>query len=297
LNISYVFPNTSEIPQRGGLDERRKLAESAECSFVEVPADMIKKGSEITATGQELCSLLTSQSIATLYKPTRNPSDKIPYILHTEPSLRRTGNLNIKKQAPLRWNDLSWVENFIKMTLDLSDFLGSAPAKIEIHPGDSRNSFSDIIKSVIQIQEDYRILFGTVPEVLLENRTGQFISDGESIAKFWQFIQENNSELTENFGIVLDIQQLSTVTKQNFLLSLHNIPLDCVKGFHIHRLHRPPKIGDGIPWKVVFDKIASTPHNIVINPEIHHNNQVAGVIGFCKEMIREKTNSPKSKDL
>lgn len=90
------------------------------------------------------------------------------------------------------------------------------------------------------------------------------------------------------FGIVLDIQQLSTVTRQNFLPSFSQIPIDCLKGFHIHRLHRPPKTGDGIPWKEIFEKIARIPNDIIINPEIHHNNQVAGVIRFCKEMMGEK---------
>jgi hypothetical protein len=111
LTISFVLPNTPEIPQRGGLDERRILAESAGCSFIEVPADMIKKSSEVTLTGQALCTFLTKKSIATLYKPTQNSSGIIPYILHTEPSLSRTDIFGIRTQAPLRWNDPLWVED------------------------------------------------------------------------------------------------------------------------------------------------------------------------------------------
>lgn len=288
MTISYVFPNTSEIPQRGGLDERWKLAESAGCSFVEVPADLIKKGSEVTATGQELCSFLTKQSIVTLYKPTQNSSGKIPYILHTEPSLRRTGNLNLRKQTPLRWNDPVWVEKFVCMILDLSDFLGTPPAKIEIHPGDHRNSFADIIHGVKTIQSGFGDTFGSAPMILLENRTGQFISDGFAISRLWEYVMQNDPELADSFGIVLDIQQLSTVTWQNFLPSFHQIHNACLKGFHIHRLHKPPRIGDGIPWSEVFTKITEIEHDIIINPEIHHNNRVADVIGFCEGMIRNK---------
>jgi hypothetical protein len=288
LSFSYVYPNTSEIPQRGGLDERQKLSESVGCSYIEVPADLIKKGSEVTATGQELCSFLTKQSIAILYKSSQNSTGKIPYILHTEPSLSRTDG-RIKKKAPLRWNNPLWVDNFVRMILDLSDFLGPPPAKIEIHPGDKRNSFPDIVLGVKVIQSEYEHAFGTIPEVLLENRTGQFISDGEEIKKFWQYIKENDPELMKRFGIVLDIQQLSTVTGQDFLPSFYEIPIDCLKGFHIHRLHKPPKISDGIPWLEVFTQIAGIEHDFIINPEIHHNNQVAGVIGFCKKMIENKT--------
>ena len=281
MTISYVFPNTADIRQRGGLDVRRNLAESAGCSFVEVPADLIKKESEVTATGQDFCTFLTKESIGKLYTPTQNASGKIPYILHTDPALN--------KQARLRWNDPVWTEKFVRMILDLSDFLGIPPAKIEIHPGDRKNSFADIAGSVKAIQAGYQDSFGCVPEILLENRTGQFISQGTQIAGLWDHIMQHNPDLADSFGIVLDIQQLFTVTREKFLLSFNKIPSACLKGFHIHRLHRPPKIGDGIPWPEVFARIASIEHDVIINPEIHHNNQVAGVIGFCEGMRR---NSP-----
>ncbi|MFA4877027.1 MAG: hypothetical protein WC586_06405 [Methanoregula sp.] len=287
MTISYVFPNTSDIPQRGGLDYRRELAKSAGCSFIEVPADLIKKGSEVTATGQELGSFLTKQSIAELYTPTQNQSGTIPYILHTDPSLSRTDNFGIKMQPPLRWNDPAWTEKFVRMILDISDFLGTPSAKIEIHPGDRRNSFADIVRGVKTIQTGYQDSFGIIPEILLENRTGQFISDGLEISGLWDYIMKTEPELAVSFGIVLDIQQLSTVTRQNFLESFNLIPPECLKGFHIHRLHQPPGIGDGIPWPEVFAKIAGIGHDVIINPEIHHNNKVAGVIGFCEGMLKD----------
>ena len=284
--FSYVYPNTSEIRQRGGLDERWKLAQAGGCSFVEVPADLIKKGSEFSATEQELGSFLTPQSIATLYKPTQKTSGNIPYILHTDPSLSRPDNFGKKYHPPLRWDNPAWVEKFVRMILDLSDFFGMPPAKIEIHPGDRRNSFADIAKSVKKIQDGYDSSFGTIPEILLENRTGQFVSDGAQIDGLWNYILQHNPELRDSFGIVLDIQQLFTVTKENFLPSFYKIPSASLKGFHIHRLHRPPKIGDGIPWPEIFTRIAGIEKDLIINPEIHHNNQVAGVIGFCEEQIR-----------
>jgi hypothetical protein len=286
LTISYVYPNTSEIPQRGGLEERWEHAKSVGCSYIEVPADLIKKGSEVTATGQELCTFLSKESIAALYKPTKNNSVNIPYILHTEPSLSRADGFGLKTQAHLKWYDQHWVTDFVRMIINISDYFGIPPAKIEIHPGDRRNSFTDIARSINSIQKEYEDTFGVIPEVLLENRTGQFISEGAGIAKLWNFILQNNPELVDRFGIVLDIQQLSTVTREAFLPSFHQIPADCLKGFHIHRLHRPPKLDDGIPWGEVFARISQIQHDIIINPEIHHNNQVTGVIGFCNEMVR-----------
>lgn len=277
MTIFYVYPNTSEIPQRGGLEYRSRLAKAAGCSFIEVPADLIKKESEVNLTGQEFCTFLTKESIGKLYTPTQDKSGIVPYILHTDPALN--------KQARLRWNDPAWTDKFVRMILDISEFLGSPPAKVEIHPGNRKNSFADIIRSVRAIQAGFRDSYGKTPEILLENRTGQFISRGSAIAGLWDYVMQNDPALAETFGIVLDVQQLSTVTRENFLSSFNEIPLSCLKGFHIHRLHRPPAVGDGIPWAEVFARIASIEHDIIINPEIHHNNQVAGVIGFCDAMM------------
>ena len=79
-------------------------------------------------------------------------------------------------------------------------------AKIEIHPGDRRNSYSDIVAVVRKLQERYGDVFGMVPEILLENRTDQFIASGADIAQFRDFVMKDDPLLLEKFGIVLDIQ-------------------------------------------------------------------------------------------
>ena len=248
---------------------------------------MIKNGSEVSATGQDLCTFLNKQSIATLYKPTKNSSTEIPYILHTEPSLGRTDGFGIRMQAPLRWHDPVWVDGFVRMILDISEFLGTPAAKIEIHPGDRRNSYADIAGSIQKIRNEYENVFNTIPEILLENRTGQFIPDGDGIAGFWEYIKTHDPDLAGHAGFVLDIQQLFTVTRKDFAVSFAKIPDDSLKGFHIHTLHRPPTIADRIPWSLVFSRIAKIRHDLIINPEIHHNNKVTEVIRFCEEMINQ----------
>ena len=277
MTISYVFPNTSENRLRGRLDDRSRRAKEAGCSFIEVPADLIKNKTEVSVTGQEFCSFLTRESIGKLYLPAENPAGILPYILHTDPALN--------KMVRLRWNDTVWTEKFVRMILDIAEYLGTPPAKVEIHPGDRENSFTDIISGVKAIQTGFQDSYGKSPEILLENRTDQFISRGPAIAKLWDYVMQNDPGLAENFGIVLDVQQLLTMTGEDFLPSFNQIPTVCLKGFHIHRLHRPPAVGDGIPWSEVFARIAGIERDIIINPEIHHNNQVAGVIGFCEGMI------------
>jgi len=285
MAISYVFPNTSEISLRGSLEERLALAGAAGCSLVEVPADMIKNATESAVTGQGLCTFLNKQSIGLLYKKSGQPSGEFRYVLHTEPSIPRRDEYGICVQAPIRWYDPGWVSSFIQMIVEISDFLTIPAEKIEIHPGDRRNSFVDIVQAMQKIQEGYDQAFGTVPEILLENRTGQIVSNGDEIAQFWAYLITQDPGLEESSGIVLDVQQLKTVTKNKFTVSFSKIPGECLKGFHIHTLHRPPKPSDSIPWSLVFQKISGLSQDIIINPEIHHNNQVAGVIGFCKERI------------
>jgi hypothetical protein len=243
----------------------------------------------VEATGQALCTFLTKAGVAALYKPTKNPAGIMPYILHTEPSLGRNDNYGITSQAQLKWYDAAWVGDFVRMVVDISDFLGAAAAKIEIHPGDRRNSFADIVQAIRKIQEGFDQAFGKIPEVLLENRTGQVVSNGEEIAKYWVYLTTKEPGLKELSGIVFNIRQFKTVTKNKFEASFSKIPDECLKGFHIHTLHRPPKATDSIPWDSVFAKIAGLLQDIVINPEIHHGNKVRDVIAFCdRPMARSR---------
>jgi len=284
--IEYVFPSTSGFSLRGNLDERWALAKAAGCTYVEIPADFIKNRKEVAATGQELCAPLTRKSIGILYTPIENPAVKIPYILHTEPSLGRTDKFGITHQTALEWHNRKWVDDLVKMLLNISRQLGHAPEMIEIHPGDRRNSFADIANGVRSIQNAFLDSFSVMPEILLENRTGQFISDGASIAQFWKYLLEKNPDITGKFGIILDVQQLATVTHNRFNASFKQIPSDCLKGFHIHRgSHKPPHENDGMPWDIVFTRISGLQHDVIINPEILHKNEVPEVIGFCNRML------------
>ena len=181
MSISYVFPNTSEIPQRGGLEERWKLAEPAGCTFVEVPADLIKNKTETAATGQDLCTFLRRQSIETLYKKSGSPAGN-HYILHTEPSLGRSDGYGLKAQAAIKWYDREWTDHFIQMVTDIWIFW-ECPQQRSRSTRDRRNSYDDIVTVVRKIQERYGDVFGMVPEILLENRTDQFITSGSDIAR------------------------------------------------------------------------------------------------------------------
>jgi len=283
--VSYVYPNVSSLKQRGGFDERWGLAREHACTYIEIPADFIKNKTEVMNTGLDLCSIPDRAAIEILYDGHFEFRKDVHYILHTEPSLRRTDGYGLSAQAPLKWYDHGWRERFVRMVLEISDVLGKPADRIEIHPGDRRNSTREIIDSVVFLLDTYEGAFGMRPQVLLENRTGQCIQEGKEIRKLAEDVAGRGEDLQESFGCVLDVQQLHTVTKDGCFASFDQIPPAFLRGFHIHRKHGTPSVDDPIPWERIFAKIRTFDHSVIINPEVHHKNEVAETIRFCQERI------------
>jgi len=287
-DLTFVFPNVSDIrPQRGGVSSRAPLASEQGCGYLEIPCDFVKNPKEVQRTGLAVGSPLTATAIAELYDEETGPAP-LPYILHTEPSLPRRGEFGIPSPAaPLRWYDPDWTDALIGMTVGVAERLGAVPAAVEIHPGDRRNSYGDVVRGMAAIRIAFEEQYGTAPAVLLENRTdGQFIGDGKAIAGFWNRLAATAPELMDDCGVVLDVQQLYTKRKATFLVDLADIPRDALKAFHIHRLHRAvPSLDDPIPWREVFGLIQSLDRPVLINPEMHHLKHVAPTIAFCREQL------------
>ncbi len=222
--ISFVLPNIATIPQRGGLEYRWELAKTLGCSFIEMPADFIKNNTEVKKSGQDLCSPLLKDSIEKLYCKDEDIPITLKYILHTEPSLPRTDGYGISAQAALKWYDVKWTENFAEMICNITEFLGIPADKIEIHPGDRRNTYEDILNGASVISSQYYEKFNQIPDILLENRTGQVVSSGTQIDALCNVYYNKFIENLPNFGIVLDIQQLFTVTKNLCITEFNKIP-------------------------------------------------------------------------
>jgi hypothetical protein len=283
--ISYVYPNVSGIRQRGGLRERWQLGQQLGCEYIEMPADFIKNKTEMERTGLHLGDFLTDDAVTKLYTSEDNLPADIKYILHTEPSLSRRDGYGLSHQAALQWHNKQWVDRLVDMVIAIADYLARPPSAIEIHPGDRRNTYEDIVHAANSFLTRLNDAFGVEPFIMLENRTGQFISDGDDIKTFWHYLKDNHSAIADKVGIVLDVQQLYTVTKERFLEQYHQIPSQCIKGYHIHSRHNLPSLKDDIPWKQVFEEITKIPQDIIINPEILHKSKVKGTIQFCSEMI------------
>ncbi|MCW4003429.1 MAG: hypothetical protein NWE95_05915 [Candidatus Bathyarchaeota archaeon] len=283
VNVSYVYPNTCELPQRGGLVDRWRLAVASGCGCVEVPADFVKGVNEERKTGLSVCSFLSPDAIAALYEWDVDVPEELEYCLHTEPSLPREDQYGLVHQAALMWHNKEWVKQFAAMTLDIGRFFGKPPRYVEIHPGDQRNTFKDLLFAVHALLDGHAEVFGKKPLVLVENRTNQFISKGSDIASFWQFIVDEEPALRGQVGVVLDVSQFFTVTRAGFEAQLGMIPLDAVKGLHVHFKHVAPSLSDVVPWMKVFDKVKRLNGEVLVNPEVSHRKNVAPTIAFCKK--------------
>jgi hypothetical protein len=285
VNVSYVYPNTCELAQRGGLVDRWRLAVAAGCSCVEVPADFIKGVSEERKTGLGVCSFLSPDAIGALYVRDADTPAELEYCLHTEPSLPREDQYGLVHQAALMWHNKEWVKQFVAMTLDLGRFFGKPPRYIEVHPGDQRNAFKDLLSAVHLLLDGHVAVFGEKPVVLVENRTNQFISKGSDVASFWQFIVDHEAELRGQLGVVLDVSQFFTVTRAAFLAQFDMIPLEALRGLHVHFKHGAPSLSDAVPWMQVFNKIKWSNGDVLVNPEVSHKKNVAPTIKFCQNFF------------
>lgn len=283
--IEYVLPNVSNIRQRGGLAERIELARPFNCKYVEIPADFIKNKTEEIKTGVDIGMPLIKDQIHLLYSQSPIEKGDCNYILHTEPAIPRTDQFGNRAQAIIKWHQPEWVHDLSMMVGSITEYFGIPADIIEIHPGDKRNAIPDIVEGMRKIFETQSRIWGDEPNIVLENRTGQMISRGNEIASLWDYIECSATDIIDKTGVVLDVQQLYTVTKLKFEQQLAKIPPSCLKGFHIHSKHRTPASSDQIPWKSVFSFIKTLNQPFFINPEVHHKNAVRPTIDFCELML------------
>jgi len=290
VSISYVFPNISTVNRggRGGLNERWNYALRYNCNFIEMPCDFIKNKTEIKLTGLEMCSIPDKEAIEKIYSSNYNPNAKIKYILHTEPMLSRRDLDNKNYTAKLKWYDDKWLDDFISMLISVIKFLKITPYAIEIHPGKRKNTYGNIFFAATKIIKDIFKVFNYKPLILLENRTGHFISNCKEVSEFMYLLEKQKSDYKNHINFVLDIYQLYKSTKDTFENDLKLIPFNSLKAYHIHTNHSAPDISDEIPWKFVFDQIKEVKNPIIINPEVFHEKNVRKTIDFCNNLLETK---------
>ncbi|ABN57644.1 MULTISPECIES: hypothetical protein [Methanoculleus] len=281
----YIYPNVTEVTQRGGLLERWRLAEPLGCAYIEIPADFVKNKTEVERTGQEIGSILNRSSVELLYEQDTALPGNLRYLLHTEPAIPRRDPHGRQTTANLRWRDPGWVADFGDMLLEIEDFLGIPPEIIEIHPGDRRNTHADIVTAMHALIAAHWNAFGTEPLVLLEHHKDQSISTGSQIRSFWATLKDIHPEIAGLAGIALDPWHLHAAAKEDFPGSLGEVPPDSLRAFHIHNDLRPPSPEDRVPWPQVFGMIADVSKTPRIKPVVYQKSRVPAAINFCREML------------
>lgn len=286
--VRYIYPNVSEDNRsgRGSLSARLAHASLLGCELVEMPADFIKNKAEVELTGLDLGAFLDEGAAGRLYSACDEEITPGKYILRTEPSLLGMESSGAAHQARLCWADKKWVNRFAEMVLVIARRIGSAPSVVEIHPGDSTNTFADIIFGARVIRERLEKNLGVGPRVWLENRTGQIVQTGEDLAAFWQAVRAERGVFLW-LGVAVDADLLWAATRASFSSQLDAIPDEAVRALHVHRLHRTPGAADDIPWPLVFARRFVHYKGFVINPEVHHRSQVEATIRFCEQQLSE----------
>jgi hypothetical protein len=283
--IPFVYPSMKQDRLRGGLVDRWELAIREGCSYIEIPANFIRSPGEYKATHLNIGEFLDRKAIATLYRRDTPVPTGLQYIFHTDPSFAKDSS---HPAPPLKWHDRLWVAQFNEMLIEIAQYLGHPPSKIEIHPGGRENTFRDIALAMASIQETFFRAFGTLPDIILENRRDSIMSQGPEMAEFWHTFVNLYPDMAGSSGVVFDASALWTVSKMegiDYLASIAAIPKESVKGLHIHCKHQAAAFSNDLPWKEVFAWINGFDHSFFLNPEVHQREDLVATMRFCRENL------------
>lgn len=296
----YTYPNIGSFNRngRGGLKQRQrelkiinKKYDTNDFQLVEIPADFIKNVKEEMKTGLKVCSFLDQKSVKNLYE-SGFLDENIKYVLHTEPVFSRKGLKN-SCTPKLEWSNKIWVDKFVKHVVNIIDYLKIKPHAIEIHPGKfdkGKNNIEVLSEAIKILHEKYYLKFNHVIIIFIENRTGQYIKDGEDIRDFWEYFENQYRDLTDKTGIILDIQQFYTVNKDDFKFEFSKIPKESLIGVHIHKgSHQVPDEDDKIPWKYISEEImdlGTKKRPLHVLPEVHNSRNTERTYDFCKNYLK-----------
>lgn len=122
--------------------------------------------------------MLDQKSVKKIYSYDILKED-VKYILHTEPVVRRCG-LDGCLTPQLEWYDNNWMEKFLRHVFSIVDFLGVKPYAIEIQPEKSQeNNIKVFSKAIKRLYDEYTNKYNELL-IFIENRTRQYIQDGEN---------------------------------------------------------------------------------------------------------------------
>jgi len=278
--LNWTYPNLGKYyrnspPIRGTLNERLKDAKKLGLTRIEVPFDLVREeNDEYLVLNKRIGDIITKDDFILLYG---KEIFKGEYILHTDPELKRS--------HILYWNLPEWRNKYLESIIEFSDFIGKQPSAIEFHPSRPKRSKNHMISLILEAFDKFREA-GFSPYILIENRTGMYISKVSDMINFYKNISINlSSNELSKFGFCIDISQLYTQMKKDPTDDLKKLPKACILGWHIHYKHKPPSDQDPINWKQVVKLIFET-KNAFCLPEVFKFDDIIKTIKYIERITR-----------
>ena len=280
--LDWTFPNLGKYyrnvpPIRGSLNERLKDAKRLGLTRIEVPFDLVREeNEEYLVLNKKIGDVITKDDFVLLYGDNSSKFEGY-YVLHTDPELKRAHTLY--------WNLAEWRNRYLESIVEFSDFVGKPPSAIEFHPSKPKRSKKYMIYSILEAFDKFKGA-GFSPYIMIENRTGMYISTVNDMINFYKEVSENLSpnELSK-FGFCIDISQLYTQMRKDPVNDLKKLPKDYILGWHIHYRHKPPSNQDSIGWKSIAKLISET-ENAFYLPEVFKFNDVIKTIKYIENMLK-----------
>lgn len=235
LNLGRYYRNSPPI--RRTLKERFEDAEKLGLTRIEVPFDLVREeNDEYLKLNKRIGDIITKEDFEKLYGKEKFGHE---YILHTDTEL--------KENHILYWNLTEWRTEYFQSIVDFAYFIGKPPFAIEFHSSKPKRS-KNMIKVVAEAFDKFKEINN--PYILVENRTGMYISTVKDMIKFYEIISENlSSSEIEKFGLCIDISQLYTEQRKDPTTEISKIPRNYILCWHIHYKHKTPSKQDPINWK------------------------------------------------
>ena len=256
---------------RGTLKERFEDAKKLGLTRIEVPFDLVREeNDEYLKLNKKIGDIIAKEDFEKLYGKEKFEHE---YILHTDPEL--------KENHILYWNLTEWRTKYFQSIIDFAHFIGKPPFAIEFHPSKPKRS-KNMDKAIVEAFDKFKEINN--PYILIENRTGMYISTVKDMIKFYETVCENLSPSEiKKFGLCIDISQIYTEQRKDPTNEIAKIPRNYILCWHIHYKHKVPSMQDPINWREITKILKET--KAICLPEVFTFNNIIQTIKFIEKMI------------
>ena len=193
------------------------------------------------------------------------------------PWMLRAASIDEDGRDQPRWHDRAWTAAFVAEVLAAD----RAPFAVTIEPGNEWSRPADLVRAIVTVRGGFLARYGEAPVVLVANRAGQSLSDGATLAGFWEYLRDRAPELAPHTGIALDAPEFYAATRTRMTAELALVPHDALRYVRLHSRGRKPDLGDPLPWRAVFALVRQAPGTVLLAPAVRDPTALEPAILFC----------------